>query len=65
MQDMESSRLDSREERIMPFRVVDAETGEIIFENQFVQPLFEYIEGQESWNPKEIYATPLDGEDEK
>lgn len=63
---MEGCRLDSCEETIMPFRVVDAETGEIIFENQFVQPLFEYIEGHESWNPKEIYATPVEGiEDEK
>jgi hypothetical protein len=55
--DMESSRLDPCEERIMPFRVVDQESGKVIFECEEIQPLFDHIDANKPWKPKEIYVT--------
>jgi len=41
----------------MPFRVIDQETGKLIFKCDDIQPLFEHIDSNAPWKPKEIYVT--------
>ncbi len=44
----------------MSFRVIEHETGEVVFKCEDVQRMFEYIEHHLPWEPKELSIIALE-----